>query len=70
MIPPAVLAGADPADEKTTAFGVPKLARFKILKNSARNCARSFSEIAVFLATEKSVVARPGPVSTLRPALP
>ena len=47
--------------EKTIAFGVAKLERFCILKHSARNCKVAFSEIAVFLKSERSIVARPGP---------
>jgi hypothetical protein len=70
VITPAVGEGVAVAEVKTTAFGVPKLARLKILKNSARNCALTFSVIAVFLATDKSVVARPGPTRTFRPVLP
>jgi hypothetical protein len=37
VITPAVGEGAAVADVKTTALGVPKLARLKRLKNSARN---------------------------------
>src|ERR1700737_4279452 len=54
-------------------FGTAKLGRFKILNNSARNCTLKFSEIRVtelFLNTEKSRFASPGPVRILRPALP
>jgi hypothetical protein len=37
VITPAVGDGSADADAKTTAFGDPKLARFRRLKNSARN---------------------------------
>ena len=67
---PAVGAGDDEAAENTTVLGVEKFARFKKLKNSARNCMRSLSEIGVSLARERSRVARPGPVRMSRPALP
>src|ERR1700680_5266083 len=53
--------------------GTAKFARFKILKNSARNCTVKFSEIRLielFLNTEKSRFTIPGPVKILRPALP
>src|ERR1700674_4204545 len=54
-------------------FGTEKFARFKILKNSARNCTLKSSEIRLtwlFLNTEKSRFAVPGPIRILRPALP
>src|ERR1700683_4082668 len=41
-----------------------------MLKNSARNCRLSRSLSRNFLAKETSVVASPGPCSTLRPAFP
>src|SRR5215472_14403382 len=53
--------------------GGAKLAWFKKLKNSARNCMLKLSETlrtAKFLYTEKSKLARPGPTMLLRPALP
>jgi len=53
--------------------GTAKLAWFKILKNSARNCTLKVSEIfliGLFLNTEKSSSERPGPVRMFRPALP
>src|SRR6266849_2106361 len=55
------------------AAGGEKLARLKRLKNSARNCTLELSEILgrrVFLTTEKSNTAKPGPMRILRPALP
>src|ERR1700681_2330798 len=54
----------------TMRLGVLKLARFKMLKISARNCRLSRSRIAVFLRTEKSQVASPGPIYVSLPALP
>src|ERR1700686_4749582 len=53
--------------------GTVKLARFRILKNSARNCTLKLSEIlltGLFLNSEKSKFERPGPVRMLRPELP
>src|SRR5579864_4768170 len=50
-----------------------KLARFRMLNISARNCTLKVSEsfrTAVFLISEKSRLAKPGPTSSLRPALP
>src|SRR5580704_10578491 len=45
----------------TIRFGVLKLARFKILKISARNWTLRRSRTAVSFKTEKSQVASPGP---------
>ena len=50
-------------------FGEVKFGRFKILKNSARNCALSASWIGMFLNKEKSISTSPGPITELRPAL-
>src|SRR6266850_2397994 len=50
-----------------------KLARFKTLKNSARNCRLEVSEILgmrLFLKTEKSTLNNPGPIIVLRPMFP
>jgi hypothetical protein len=67
----------DPLESKMSvlsgAMGTAKLARFRMLKNSARNCTLKFSEIlliGLFLNTEKSRFESPGPVRMLRPALP
>ena len=51
-------------------LGVLKLARLRILKISARNCKFNRSRSCVFLITEKSHVASPGPASPSRLALP
>ena len=73
---PAAPVGA-PVESKISVLsgltGTAKLVRFKILKNSARNCTLKFSEILVmglFLNTEKSRFDVPGPISILRPAFP
>src|SRR6266404_9848955 len=53
--------------------GGAKLAWFKMLKISARNCTLKFSEIRLmwlFLKMEKSKLVMPGPVKIFRPALP
>ena len=53
--------------------GTEKFARFRTLKNSARNCTLKLSEIrliGLFLNREKSRFDVPGPVRMLRPALP
>jgi hypothetical protein len=53
--------------------GTAKFARFRKLKNSARNCTVKSSEIGLmklFLNTEKSRFYVPGPIKMLRPALP
>lgn len=67
---PAAGAGIAEADENTTVFGVPKFAGFSMLKNSARNCRRSFSKTAVFFSPEKSSSASPGPIKVSRPTFP
>src|ERR1700704_307890 len=54
-------------------LGTLKLAWFRILKNSARNCTLKLSEILLmelFLTTEKSRFIKPGPINVLRPTLP
>src|SRR5712664_2354755 len=54
-------------------LGTLKLAWFRILKNSARNCTLKLSEIFLmwlFLTTEKSRFIKPGPTNVLRPTLP
>src|SRR5258706_4887502 len=73
---PATPVGA-PVESKISVLsgvtGTEKLARFRTLKNSARNCTLKFSEIFVtrlFLKTEKSRFERPGPIRILRPELP
>ena len=68
MIAPAV--PDTPEGVNTIRFGVLKLARFKRLNISARNCRLSRSRIAVSFNAEKSQVASPGPISVSRPRLP
>src|ERR1700719_2439521 len=54
-------------------LGEVKLGRFRILKNSARNCALNASEtlrIGMFLNKEKSKSTKPGLISEFRPAFP
>lgn len=48
--------------ENTIALGVPKLEWLSALKNSARNCKRTCSEMLVFLNSERSSSVRPGPL--------
>src|ERR1700730_6703251 len=74
---PAIPCKSAPVESKMVTLsgvtGTAKFARFKILKNSARNCTVKFSEIRLielFLNTEKSRFAVPGPIRMLRPALP
>src|SRR4029077_8832094 len=55
---------------KTMRLGVLKLARFRRLKISARNWRLRRSRMAVSFSTEKSQVARAGPMYVSRPALP
>src|SRR5689334_6437307 len=53
--------------------GGAKLARFSALKNSARNCRLKLSEILgiwLFFTMEKSISAKPGPITELRARLP
>ena len=53
--------------------GRAKFARFRTLKNSARNCTLKLSDILLielFLNTEKSRFIRPGPERMFRPELP
>src|SRR5579863_608085 len=53
--------------------GEAKLARLNTLKNSALNWMLKFSEIlrtGLFLNSEKSRFAKPGPMTVLRPRLP
>src|SRR5258705_11976579 len=66
-----------PSDKKMSVLsgvvGGAKLAWFKMLKISARNCTLKFSEIRLmwlFLKMEKSKLVMPGPVKIFRPALP
>src|SRR5262245_23910852 len=54
----------------TTRPGWPKLAWLKRSKNSARNSMSLFSVNLVLLITEKSVLLKVGPITTLRPRLP
>src|SRR5580658_2469943 len=70
VMTPAVGEIPEVAEENTTAFGIPKFARFKMLKSSARNCRVTFSESAVFLIADRSSSATPGPMSVSRPTLP
>ena len=65
---PAVGLMADP--ENRIGFGEPKFERLNMLKNSARNCKLVRSVKLVFLKTDKSTSARPGPVSVFLPKLP
>ena len=59
-----------PVGVKVIRLGVLKLARFRRLKISARNCRFSCSRIRVSLRKEKSQVARPGPIKVFLPRLP
>lgn len=73
MMSPAegLTTGAEPGEmEKMVVLGVAKFERFKMLKNSARNCRLIFSAMLVFLKTEKSTSANPGPVSVPLPTFP
>src|SRR5690242_18669148 len=54
----------------TTFPGCPKLAWLKRSKISARNWIRILSPICVFFTSEKSVLRKPGPITTFRPKLP
>src|SRR5581483_1623016 len=54
----------------TVVFGGPKFTRLKRLKNSARNSRLVLSVRAVVLNSEKSKLARPGPLKLPRPTLP
>src|SRR5690242_15018727 len=50
-----------------------KFARFKTLKNSARNCRFAVSDtfgMRLFLKSEKSALNNPGPTIVFRPILP
>src|SRR5262249_53064963 len=51
-------------------LGRPKFGWFRILKNSARNCALKASEILLFLLTLKSKFLKLGPSRRFRAALP
>src|SRR3977135_2319736 len=51
-------------------LGVLKLARLRRLKISARNCRFRLSKMRVSFSTEKSQVARPGPLYVSRPTFP
>src|SRR5215831_14235505 len=68
VIAPAV--PETPVGVKVIRLGVLKLARLRMLKNSARNCRLSRSRSCVFLMAEKSQVTSPGPTRLLREALP
>src|SRR5438093_10577514 len=59
-----------PVSEKTIGFGVSKLAWFKMLKNSARNCKFNPSRRATRLNNEVSTLNAPGPRSEPRDTLP
>src|SRR5260370_17835991 len=50
--------------------GLAKLGWLRMLKNSARNCAFSFSVIAVFLYSARSHCLKVGPRRASRPRLP
>ena len=56
--------------KRAPAVGVAKLSRFRRLKSSARNCRRKLSRKAMSFKSEKSQVARPGPVKVSLPKSP
>src|SRR5260370_17587354 len=68
VITPAV--GETPVGVKVRAFGVLKLALFRILKISTRNCTLSRSRIRVSFRRDKSSVAKPGPLTVFLPTFP
>src|SRR5258705_10384862 len=73
MVASVVISPADgltEAPEKTVAFGVPRFVRFSRLKISDLNCKFTRSDRAVFLKTDRSTSARPGPLYTPRPKFP
>src|SRR5208283_2408533 len=51
-------------------YGFAKLGWLRMLKNSARNCARSRSPKRQFLATEKSRFLKPASGNRFRPMVP
>jgi hypothetical protein len=55
---------------KTVALGSPKLARFRILNASERNCSDILSRRRKILFMEKSSSSSPGPTAVLRPRFP
>ena len=56
--------------EKTIGLGEEKLAWFRMLKASARNCSLYLSVIDVFLNNDMSQVASPGPLKESLPTFP
>src|ERR1700722_11764685 len=68
VITPAV--GETPDGVNTTALGRLKFARLRRLNISARNWRLSRSLIRVSFSTEKSHVARPGPIKVSLPTFP
>src|SRR5262245_44164652 len=56
--------------ENTVAFGVPKFVRLSRLKISVRNCKPTRSVKEVLLKTDRSTLARPGPLNTPLPRFP
>ncbi len=56
--------------EKIVAFGLRKLARFRRLKTSARNCKLNLSLMVNFLNNEVSSVAKPGANNEPRDTFP
>src|SRR5438477_9805880 len=61
VMAPAV--GETPEGVKTTALGRLKFARLRRLNISARNCRFHLSRAGMSFSTEKSQVARPGPIN-------
>ena len=55
---------------KTVALGALKLARFAMLKPSARNCTVVSSLIDMFLTSDRSKVATPGSITVALPRFP
>ena len=68
VMTPAVAAGVVVAEENTTALGDPKLAWFRMLKNSARNCRRTPFRHRYTFPGHREVprFARPGPIQPRR----
>src|SRR5205823_1662693 len=56
--------------EKAIGLGVPRFVWLKALNTSALNCRLTFSERGLFLASDKSTFARPGPRNTPLPKFP
>ena len=69
-LPPFVVHWLRNAPELTAAVGIPKLRVFVALNMSARNCARTFSPMRVFLMIPKSRLPIPSARRMLRPAVP